>query len=83
MQGKVHATHVVTEEETDYLDVYHINSVTNTKGIMIPLTVEDANSKMQLDTAADVSLITLDTYQRYFKHLDIKPNNVLLKEYND
>ena len=78
-----HTCQVVSEEETDSLDVYHINSVSNTKGIMIPITVENADIKMQLDTAADVSIITLDTYQRYFRHLDIQPANVLLNAHND
>ena len=66
-------------DESDYLDLFHVRSVGSKKkgGIMVPITIEGQEIVMQLDTAADVSLITRDMYEKHFKHVDVEPSDML------
>ena len=75
----------VTEEapkgDDNHFGVYSTYTVGALKstGIRVPVCIEE----MQLDTAADVSLLLENLYRKHLSHLRLKPAGIVLKTYEN
>ncbi|XP_071954134.1 uncharacterized protein [Antedon mediterranea] len=47
------------------------------------LNVNDVNLEMLIDTQADDTIMSIDTYNKYFSHIKIDPDVIPLKTYSD
>ena len=47
------------------------------------MCIEGTNFDMQLDTAADVSLLPENLYRKHLSHLPLKPAGIVLKTYEN
>ena len=52
-----------------------------TKGIMVPVLIEDIEIELQLDTGCLLSLISKSLYEEKFSHILLQPTDVILSTY--
>ena len=75
----------VTEEapkgDDNHFGVYstYTAGALKSTGIRVPVCIEGTNFDMQLDTAADVSLLPENLYRKHLSHLPMKPAGIVLK----
>ena len=76
-RSQTHAI-VAGEKEPDVEDDLHVSCWTTTHGIQAPhtcsLQVEQETLEMEIDTGADVSIISETTYQQQFTHIELPVN---------
>ena len=63
--------------------MYTPSTVSKGGGIKIPVCVEDTQFSMQLNTAADVSLVPESFYEKHFKHLPLQAAGIVLKTFDN
>lgn len=51
------------------------------KPLMVAVTIETQSFEMELDTGADVSLISKGTYLQFFKHIPLQESRTSLRSY--
>jgi hypothetical protein len=63
-------------------NLYAIKTPAAKKSLMVPVTVETQAVEMELDTGADVSLISEETYLQFFKHVPLQESRTSLRSYS-
>ena len=88
--GKTRKTHHIAmeeespAEEMEKLHLYHVtNRLAGSKPIMCTLQIEDQPLDMEVDTGADVSLISMATKQQFFSSIPLLKTAVNLKTYTN
>ena len=61
---------------------YTVGALKST-GIRVPVCIEGTDFDMQLDTAAEVSLLLENVYRKHLSHLPLKPVGIVLKTYEN
>ena len=77
---------VVSKEDDDTtLVVYSAYSVASFRngGIRVPVCIEGNMIDMQLDTAADVSLLPESLYNKHLSNVPLQPANIVLRTYDN
>ena len=57
----------------------HTVDALKSSGIRVPVCIEGTKFDMQLDTAADVSLLPESLYRKHLSHLPVLPAGIVLK----
>ncbi|XP_013404718.1 uncharacterized protein K02A2.6 [Lingula anatina] len=70
------------ENHSDILHIYSLKNNSNRKGVFVPIAIDGQIIQMQIDTAAEVSVITEDTYKKHFSHKKLGSADVRLRAYN-
>ena len=77
---KHHARYVAEDSEDESEDeVMGIYTVQGKNPVRVPMTLEDQDVLMQLDTGACVSIIPKSLFEEHFNHLPIHPSSVILR----
>ena len=63
--------------------MYTASTVSKGGGIKIPVCVEGTQFSMQLDTAADMSLVPESFYAKHLKHLPLQAAGIVLKTFDN
>ncbi|KAK2179985.1 hypothetical protein NP493_463g00025 [Ridgeia piscesae] len=73
------------DEQDDHFMVYSTHRVDALKssGIRVPVCLGGTTFDMQLDTAADVSLLPESLYRKHLSHLPLLPPRIVLKTYEN
>ena len=76
---------VSPDEQDDHFMVYNTHTVDALKSsdIGVPVCIESTTFDMQLDTAADVSLLPESFYRNHLNHWPILPAITILKTYEN
>ena len=73
------------DEQDDHFMVYSTHTVDALKssGIRVHMCIKGTTLDMQLDTAADVSLLPESLYRKLLSHLSLLPTDIVLKTYEN
>ena len=71
------------DEQDDHVMVYTVDAL-KSSGIRVPMCIDGTRFDMQLDTAADVSLLPESLYREHLSHSSLsQPASVVLKIYEN
>ena len=84
-KGKSRVNVVSKEDDDTTLVVCSACSVASFRngGIRVPVCIEGNVIDMQLDTAADVSLLPESLYNKFLSHVPLQPANIVLRTYDN
>jgi transposase InsO family protein len=71
----------VEHETDDSLGIFSIMSLSGGQGYFVKMTLNDIECNMQIDTAADFSVMSKQVYRSMFSHMPMSSSKVKLKTY--
>ena len=76
-KGKPRTTHHVDEESLSV-----VYSISDKRGVTVEMYVAGRQIELEIDTGATVTVIPTSTYQKYLKHIQLRPTTTRLHVYN-
>ncbi|KAJ8037863.1 hypothetical protein HOLleu_18790 [Holothuria leucospilota] len=80
--GEVHEIEDDTEQVPDEMTLYCIYSADSVNHFETKVMINDCPLNMRIDTAADCSIMSKDTYEQNFSNLPLKESTLQLKTYS-
>jgi hypothetical protein len=88
--GRGRSIRQVTEEQAEELEIdaisnlrlYAVDAEGENAQFMVDMTVENQSVKFAIDTQASVTVVSEDTYEKYFQHCELLPIRGTLKSYS-
>ena len=71
--------HALNTKKKD--DIEQVNSVKSVKPYYAEMSIEGKSIKMEVDTGASRTTISEHVYETQFKHVQLRPTDVLLRSY--
>jgi len=88
--GRGQSIRQVTEEQTEDLEIdaitnlrlFAVDAEGESANFMVDMTVENQTIRFAIDTQAAVTVVSEDTYKKYFRHCELLPVRGTLKSYS-